>query len=131
MKSNIDQFLKETKAQIEKELEKQESEGKKVVLTAYNRIVNRSPVDKGLFRSSNVITKNSRDTKEYENVDESRISDSQLDISKMKFRTGDQIIIQNNSVYGARLESGYSKQAPAGIYSVTEVEVKKLLNRKI
>ena len=131
LKSNINQFLKETKKAIDKELEKQQSAAKKVIITAYDSIVNISPVDKGLFRTSNIITYNRVDDTIFKDVNQSRLSASKAIVGAVKFNNGDTITIQNNLLYGPKIEAGHSKQAPSGVYGVTEQRVKGLLNLKI
>ena len=130
-KSNMKSFLEQTNKAIAKELEKQKSEGKKIVITAYDAIVNLSPVDTSLFRTSNIITYNSIDDTIIKDVNNARETANKAQVGGFKFNNGDVIRIINNSVYGDRLEAGHSKQAPSGIFGVTEQRVKRLLNKKI
>ncbi len=131
LKHNMASFMKETEREIKKELAKQESKAKTIVLTAYDSIVRLSPKDTGLFRSSNLIAINKIDNRVLEGVDSSRNDIAKHTIGNLKFRNGDTISIYNNSKYGNKLESGHSKQAPSGMYGVTEQRLKPLLNQKI
>lgn len=131
LQTNINQFLKETKRELEEEQQKIESKGKEIVLEAYRGIVNKSPVDTGLFRSSNLITLNATTSETPSDVDNSRNLKEQSIINGLRFNNNDRIFIQSNLVYAEKLESGHSKQATAGIYGVTEVEIRRFLNQRI
>ena len=50
MPSNIDDFIKQTNAEIEKLQKKADSEAKKIVLGAYSQILDRSPVSTSTFK---------------------------------------------------------------------------------
>lgn len=125
--SNIDQFLRETNREVEKLLEQQQSQGKKIVLQAYDSIINLSPVATGLFRTSNILTINTRDNQEYTRPNQQRLVAGEFLINATTLKNGDQIIIQNNLQYGPALEAGHSRQAPQGIYGVTEQRIRRLL----
>lgn len=129
--SNFDQFLKETIAQAKEEEEKAKSKANSIILGAYDGIINESPVDTGLFRSSNLITYNKTTDEAPNEPSEQRIERQKDIIDKVKYNSGDTITIQNNSVYGNRLEAGYSKQAPNGIYQPVEDRIQQILNKDI
>lgn len=130
-KSNINQFLKDTNKAIEKQLKKQQKVGKQIVLEAYSGVVRRSPVDSGLFKSSHIITLNKFTDEIPKDVDRTREIKEQAFIQGLRFSNGDKIVIQSNLLYSEKLESGHSKQAPAGIYAITEAQVKRFLNQRI
>lgn len=131
LRSNIKQFLEQTNKAIEKELEKQESEGKKIVITAYDAIVNGSAIDTGLFRTSHIISYNKLNSEIPTNPDVGRISTSKLSVGAFKFNNGDFIAIQSNLSYSEALEGGSSKQQPPALYGRTREQVKRLLNQRI
>ena len=146
LKSNFNQFFKETQKAIEKELEKQQSEGKKIVLEAHQLIIKFSPVSTGYFRANNFLTVNQPTPKTLLSEDE--ISDvknfysgaaNEL-VAGVQDRVGglnlfktNKIFIQNNLKYADALESGHSKLATgtAAIYGRTEQIIKGRLDKKI
>ncbi len=139
LKHNMTSFMRETEREIKKELAKQESKAKTIVLTAHDMIINASPVDTGYFRANNFLTVDKTtdltlaDGKDnyFAEVDKA-VSEANRKIKNLKFHKISSITIQNNVVYGDKLESGHhSKQAPRGVYGVTEQRIKPLLNQKI
>ena len=133
MSSNIAQFLKKTNAEIKKLQEKQVKEAKDIVLFAYSEIVDRSPVDTGLFRHNHFVTNNAKTNKTKDNSDNT--ADNKAIIERAKMMHNDTITIQNNLVYADALEAGHSKQAqeniPHAIYGLTEEIVRKKLAKRI
>lgn len=124
MVSNIDEFIRETNKEIEKLQAKQVSEAKKIVLGAYNTLLELSPVDKGQFKNNHFLTVNSTTQ---ETTEETNLTKKTSELNSCKFSNGDAIYIQNNLQYADALEAGHSKQAPAGVYGVTERKIEKQL----
>ncbi|MBK2026956.1 HK97 gp10 family phage protein [Allofrancisella guangzhouensis] len=90
-------------------------------LSLQKDIIERSPVDKGLYRGSHMITIGYPSN--YYSVDQKdNISQSVVSLSNRK--TKDSIYIQTNLPYSVKIEKGYSKQAPDGVYSQALEEVK-------
>lgn len=144
LKSNINQFLKETKKDIEKELEKQESQGRDIILEAYRNINRLSPASTGFFRANNLISINTKFNKTIIPEDEKSnqigfykplaneiYEENRERLKKLKFKTAKTITIENSVSYAEALESGKSKIARNGIYGVTEERIRGLLSRKV
>ena len=127
----MNQFLKETQKQIDKELDKQKSAAKKILITAYDSIVNGSAVDTGLFRTSHIISLNKFNDTVPTVKNDSQIAISRASLGAFKFNDGDFFVIQNNLAYAEALEGGSSKQQAPALYGKTEVIVKRLLNQRI
>ena len=60
MSNNFNSFFAETVKEIEKIQTKQKSEARKIVLGAYNMIVDGSAVDTSLYKHSHLITYNKK-----------------------------------------------------------------------
>nr|WP_315436113.1 HK97 gp10 family phage protein [uncultured Pseudomonas sp.] len=91
-----------------------------IAMAMLNEIVLRSPVDTGRFRGNNIVTVGAPVYTATESLDPS----GGLTITRgLAAMTGlepyTQVFIQNNLPYAAKLEDGYSKQAPAGIYETS------------
>ncbi|QEO58327.1 HK97 gp10 family phage protein [Francisella marina] len=98
-------------------------------LSLQKDIIERSPVDKGTYKGSHRITVGY--PSKYYNVDnKDAITQATLSLSNRKAK--DPIFIQTNLPYSRRLEDGYSKKAPNGIYSkaLEEVEPPKFKLKK-
>ena len=130
MPSNIDQFIKETNAEIKKLQDKQVKEAKKIIITTYAMIVDNSPVDTGLFRANNLVTYNSKTNETVDNPSLKDIENKAI-IERAKLMHGDTMTIQNNLVYADRIEAGWSTQAPAGVYGVAEAIIRRKLAKRI
>ncbi|WP_047304443.1 phage protein [Pseudomonas fluorescens] len=91
-----------------------------IAMAMLNEIVLRSPVDTGRFRGNNIVTVGAPVYTATESLDPS----GGLTITRgLAAMTGlepyTQVFIQNNLPYATKLEDGYSKQAPAGIYETS------------
>lgn len=91
-----------------------------IAMAMLNEIVLRSPVDTGRFRGNSIVTVGAPVYTATESLDPS----GGLTITRgLAAMTGlepyTQVFIQNNLPYAAKLEDGYSKQAPAGIYETS------------
>ena len=134
MSSNIDAFIAETNREIKKLQEKQVSMAKQIVLGAYSQILDRSPVDTGLFKHNNFLTVNSKTNKvtgdEFDSSMKAVIDGGFENIEKAKFNHGMTLTIQNSLSYADALESGHSSQASAGVYGITERLVARQLAKR-
>lgn len=82
-------------------------------------VVTSSPVDTGQFRSNHRVSLNIPDDTTQEQVENPASTTSKgLNILKSA-KIGGLVYIQNSLPYAERLESGYSQQAPSGVYSTT------------
>jgi len=138
VKSNFNQFMKETQKEIEKLQDKQKLEAKKIVLGAYNKILDESPVDKSLYKHSHEITVNKKgkdlsNKKVEEKIPvgevEAKISSELGTIANLKFKDGDNIYIQNRLSYSTAIENGASKQHPPLLYERTTRYAEKLIKK--
>lgn len=145
MSSNINEFLRETNAEIKKLQAKQVSEAKQIVIGAYSTILTGSTaVDKGLYKHSHLINVNATDSSVPVATKEKK-SDSEIDsnnnknmnkISRMKFKHNDSIKIYNNVDYSDYIESGvYTSKRPRSqeplLYKRTESQTKSILSKRI
>jgi len=105
------------------------------VLKIYKNIVMRSPVDTGAYRASHGIA-TGEEPGETENI-KGEQTDAELEMLEREFpdlnwKVGDGTIwIYNNQPYAGVLETGHSKQAPHGVYSVALAEFQTALENEI
>jgi len=98
-----------------------EDVGKKlriISMALLTEIVQRSPVDTGLFRNNNVVSIGSADfstTQETDKAGGQAIQRGSAVIAQGQPYSV--IYIQNNLSYAEALELGHSKQAPTGVYA--------------
>jgi hypothetical protein len=84
------------------------------------RLIYRSPVDTGLFRSNWFYSFNAPDGSTTTSVSETQVNNIS-EIPEKGASTGVHFL-QNNLPYAWRLEMGSSKQAPLGIVGLTALE---------
>lgn len=129
--SNFNSFFRDTNREIERLQVQQKQKAKEIVITAYSEVMQRSPVDKGNFKGNNLLTYNSKAPANQTRInpkakeDNSMHSDDVISLHAIKWRTGDQIYIQNNLVYANKLEAGYSPQATGGVYGISSQIIKR------
>ena len=87
-----------------------------MAITLLNNIQLLAPVDEGTYRGSTVVSFGSPDYRYTENIGGMSIAFSAIDgLTPNALPT---IFVQTNSPYAERLESGWSKQAPSGVYGL-------------
>lgn len=91
-------------------------------LVCLSRIIRLSPVDSGRYRGSHVLSVG-KESYEVSSVPD-RYGGVTLQAGEAKLRgiakgAMPRIFIQTNLPYAQRLENGWSKQAPAGVYAVS------------
>jgi len=97
------------------------------VLKLFSGIIKRSPVDTGAYRASHGITND--EPGEREGI---REGGDTFEIGSWSWEIGDGMIyIFNNQPYAARLEDGWSKQAPAGVYAVALAEFNQIFQEEL
>lgn len=98
-----------------------EDVGKKlriISMAMLTEIVQRSPVDTGLFRNNNVVSIGSADFSTTQETDKAGGQSIQRGSAVIaQGQPYSVIYIQNNLPYAERLENGHSKQAPTGVYA--------------
>ena len=87
-----------------------------MAITLLNNIQLLAPVDEGTYRGSTVVSFGSPDYRYTENIGGMSIAFSAIEgLTPNALPT---IFVQTNSPYAERLESGWSKQAPSGVYGL-------------
>lgn len=87
-----------------------------MAITLLNNIQLLAPVDEGTYRGSTVVSFGSPDYRYTENIGGMSIAFSAIDsLMPNELPT---VFVQSNSPYGERLENGWSKQAPQGVYGL-------------
>ena len=131
LKSNIEQFIRETNKAIEKEQEKQKKQAKEIVVSAYSLILDGSKaVDTGLYKNSHFMEVNQNTTEEINpTTREQREQLAQENKTKqgvqdLKFNNGDRIRIYNNVAYALHLEALGTQRQEKGLYRRTEQRIK-------
>lgn len=93
---------------------------RKATFEAFGSAVRRSPVDTGRFRANWNVSSNEVDTSTTDMTSQAR-ADAELR-KALAFKSGGIVYLTNSLPYAARLEDGWSKQAPTGMVRVTAVE---------
>lgn len=127
-----DRFRKSFAKRIEKSKGKTELFVKKLLVEIDKSLVMKSPVDTGRFKSNWVLgngvvsydTNESTSSTPYGFYDNNNV----ISINSLSIN-GQTIYITNSLPYAARLETGYSGQAPAGMVGITLAEVNSIANR--
>lgn len=102
-----------------------------IALEALKRLVQRSPVDTGLFRNSwqvGLDTINTATGSPGTNGG-GALTDGAAALSQA--RAGQTIAITNSLPYAERLEDGWSQQAPNGIVAITAAEMQQLTDQQV
>ena len=87
-----------------------------MAITVLNNLQLLSPVDSGLYRANHTVSFGSPDYRYTENKDGMSLAFSAINgLTPTELPV---VYIQNNLPYAERLENGWSKQAPSGIYSL-------------
>lgn len=81
-----------------------------LVLNAFNAIIAASPVDTGRYRSNHIVSVGTADHR----IDVGH----GISVGVIDYKSLPTIYIQNNLPYARRLEDGWSRQAPAGVYAI-------------
>lgn len=87
-----------------------------MAITVLNNIQLLAPVKEGMYRGSTVVSFGSPDYRYTENIGGMSIAFSAIEgLTPSALPT---IFVQTNSPYAERLENGWSKQAPSGVYGL-------------
>lgn len=87
-----------------------------IAITVLNNLQILSPVDEGRYRANHIVSFGSPDYRYTENKDGMSVAFSA--IQGMSLIELPMVYIQNNLPYAERIENGWSKQAPQGVYSL-------------
>lgn len=105
---------------------------RKVALDIGARVVLRSPVDTGRFRANWQYGVSGPNTATLVAADKSgQSSIARIAAGVATARLGDVIYISNALPYALRLETGWSKQAPAGMVGLTVTEFQSAIDRAV
>ncbi|MDH3027638.1 HK97 gp10 family phage protein [Methylobacterium fujisawaense] len=105
---------------------------RKVALDIGARVVLRSPVDTGRFRANWQYGVGGPNTATLVAADKSgQSSIARIAAGVATARLGDVIYISNALPYALRLETGWSKQAPAGMVGLTVAEFQSAIDRAV
>ena len=126
IKGNPKQFVDNS---FKKTIKKANKITKDIILTTYSHLVVTSPVYSGRYKRSHQFSINDKEkySKTFKGT-EDKIKQTNFNVIKDK-----NYMLSNNVDYAERLEAGYSKKAPNGIYLPTfnkmKVYIKKKLNQ--
>ena len=98
---------------------------KGTVIGLFNKVVSRTPVKTGRLRKSWQPTINSP------SVSLKKANGDAIITKVSQAKLGDSIFLVNNLPYAQKIESGSSKQAPAGMVRVTVAEYQKIINENV
>ncbi|MEZ7502293.1 HK97 gp10 family phage protein [Psychrobacter sp. Arc29] len=87
-----------------------------IAITVLNNLQILSPVDEGRYRANHIVSFGSPDYRYTENKDGMSVAFNA--IQSMSSTELPMVYIQNNLPYAERIENGWSKQAPQGVYSL-------------
>jgi hypothetical protein len=104
------------------------------VLRVFGNVVKRSPVDTGAYRGSHGISNMEPDGKEGikkgNKKEKKKVPAATAKNWTWKVGDGD-IWLFNNVPYAERIENGWSKQAPAGVYRMAIPEITAFINAEL
>lgn len=93
---------------------------KDYTVTFVDKLFDRSPVDTGLYRSNHNVSLNRRYMGTFGITDKSTVvGDAASKVNEFTSKKHESIYIQNNVPYAEKLENGWSRQAPSGVYGQT------------
>jgi len=106
---------------------KLETVARKATFDLFRSAVLRSPVDTGRFRANHNV---SYGTPNYTTTDSTASGRGLAEAQKaLSLPVGGVVYMTNALPYARRLEYGWSKQAPAGIYRVSAIEFSRWVQR--
>jgi hypothetical protein len=96
---------------------------RRVALDMFGRVIQKSPVDEGRFKSSYLVSVNSVPSGDPGTIDKSGApSLARVSAAVLAMKVGDTITMTSSLAYALRLEYGWSQQAPAGMVRLTVAE---------
>lgn len=109
---------------------------RKSALEIYVGVTVASPVDTGRFKGNWNVSIGAKNYSINQNAKSSPYGSGATDIAAVNaqvrvFKGDGSIFISNGLPYSARLETGYSKQAPVGMVDVTLIDYKARLAKQI
>lgn len=105
---------------------------RKVALEMFTRVVIKSPVDEGRFKSSYVVSIDTIPTGIPDTIDKSGApSFARIKAAVLDLKAGHVITMCSNLEYARPLEYGHSKQAPNGMVRLTIAEWNSVVNKAV
>lgn len=103
---------------------------RKVALEMFSRVIQKSPVKDGRFKSSWVVAINSIPSSDPGTIDKSGApSFMRVDAAVLNLKAGNMIAMTSSLSYSRRLEYGWSGQAPSGVVRITVAEFAGIVNQ--
>lgn len=103
---------------------------RKVALDIFKRVVIKSPVDEGRFKSSWLVGLNSVPSGDPGTIDKTGApSIARINASVAQMHAGDVVTMTSSLPYSRRLEYGHSQQAPAGVVRITVSEYRGVVDK--
>lgn len=106
---------------VEKAKENADLVVRKIALDVFGRVIAKSPVDTGRFKSNWLCAVGSIPAGTTLAVDVTGVV-TRMEAKALGAKAGDVIYLVNNLPYANRLEYGHSKQAPSGMVRLTVAE---------
>ena len=101
---------------------------RKIALDIFSRVIQKSPVDTGRFKSNWMCAVGSIPTGTTLAIDVTAVV-TRVEAVALGAKAGDVIYLVNNLPYARRLEYGHSKQAPAGMVRLTIAEFNAIVDK--
>lgn len=103
---------------------------RRTAVDMFSRIVMRSPVDTGRFCNNWFVSLGQPSSATTDATDKSGAgSIARINATAAEYQMGDTIWMSNNLKYAWRLETGWSKQAPAGMVAITVAEFQSIFDK--
>lgn len=103
---------------------------RKIALDIFSRVIQKSPVDTGRFKSNWLVAVGSIPEGTTVAIDVTAAV-TRVEAVTLGAKAGDIIYLVNNLPYARRLEYGHSKQAPAGMVRVTIAEYNSVVAKAV
>jgi hypothetical protein len=112
---------------VEKAKENADLVVRKIALDVFGRVIAKSPVDTGRFKSNWLCAVGSIPEGTTVAIDISSAI-TRMERAALGAKAGDVVYLVNNLPYARRLEYGHSKQAPGGMVRLTVAEFGAIVN---
>lgn len=101
---------------------------RKIALDVFGRVIQKSPVDTGRFKSNWLCAVGTIPAGTTLAIDVTAAI-TRMEAAALGAKTGDVIYLVNNLPYARALEYGHSKQAPAGMVRLTVAEFNAIVDK--
>ena len=139
IKHNYSQFIASVKIDVKKRELQDVETVKRLAFETFTDIINRGPVDTGLFRSAHALTITAPSVVKPKVIRRSagtsgplttatREAQAKTSLAFIKTLESRRIFITNNLDYAQTLEHGHSDQAPNGVYRLAAMRTQQKIN---